>query len=168
MCRARPLGEVAKRYKSLKTGRFGFDFREAVPLRRPMRCRGVAHTWRHRLMRAWLTRQSRSTCVEPPCGRPSLCLRRLTRTCSILFAGARRSSLPTGDCTGEHRTGDVQPCTGAHRRRTPTCDIRSVQLIDIHSRSDHLLMASRTWTGWRGYEAVTRYVWRPMHARPAR
>ncbi len=29
--RARPLGEVAKRYISLKTGRFGFDFREALP-----------------------------------------------------------------------------------------------------------------------------------------
>ena len=40
-----------------------------------------------------------------------------------------------------------------------------VRGADDHGAADGgelLLMASRTWTGWRGSEAVTRYVWRPM------
>ncbi len=57
--RARPLGEVVKKYISLKTGRFGFDFREAFPYADQCAATVLTEVFSQR-MRPGATRQSLS------------------------------------------------------------------------------------------------------------
>ncbi len=47
-----------------------------------------------------------------------------------------------------------------------TTEARGADDHGAEDEGDLLLMASRTWTGWRGCEAVARYVWRPMPVLP--